>query len=362
MACQVYRDARQQPLEYHGPGREDPEPRDLREVLIGYFGPADAHHPEGGALWEGAVRAIEEANREGGYKGLPFRLVPAWAENPWTAGAGVLARLIYQERVWALIGGIDGASTHLAEQVVAKARLTLVNPAASDRTLHGANVPWMFSCVPGDHLQAPVLVEALGGRPFVLVSATDHDSRAFVAELKATPAFHIEFQPGSSDVTALAQRVVDAARQAVVVIAGPRDSARLVAALRQLQYAGTILCGPAAGRRAFVEEAGPAAEGVLFPLLMETSGGALPDYAAAHAYDAARLLVAAIRKAGLNRARIRDAVAELSGFEGASGRISWDNLGQNTRAVRLGTIQRGRAVPASRQPSFGAIPRAFILR
>lgn len=361
MACQVYRDAREQRLGYHGPGREQAEPRDLREVLIGYFGPPDARHPEGGTLWEGAQRAIEEANREGGYKGLPFRLVPAWAENPWVAGAGVLVRLIYQERVWALIGSIDGASTHLAEQVVAKARLTLINPAASDRTLHGANVPWMFSCVPGDHLQAPLLVEALGGRPFLLVSATDHDSRAFVAELKATPAFHIEFQAGSSDVSALARRVADTAPQAVVVIAGARDSARMVAALRSLGCAAPILCGPSAGRRAFLEEAGPAAEGILFPWLLEGSGGDVRDYAAAHAYDATRLAVAAIRRAGLNRARIRDAVAELSGFEGASGRISWDNLGQNTRAVRLGTIQGGRAVPASRQLSFGAIPRAFIL-
>jgi ABC-type branched-subunit amino acid transport system substrate-binding protein len=146
-----------------------------------------------------------------------------------------------------------------------------------------------------------------------------------------------------------------------VVIAGARDSARMVAALRSLGCAAPILCGPSAGRRAFLEEAGPAAEGILFPWLLEGSGGDVRDYAAAHAYDATRLAVAAIRRAGLNRARIRDAVAELSGFEGASGRISWDNLGQNTRAVRLGTIQGGRAVPASRQLSFGAIPRAFIL-
>ena len=35
-------------------------------------------------------------------------------------GAG---RIVYQDRVWAIIGGIDGPSAHLAEQVVAKARL-----------------------------------------------------------------------------------------------------------------------------------------------------------------------------------------------------------------------------------------------
>jgi hypothetical protein len=41
----------------------------------------------------------------------------------------------YEDKVWAIIGGIDGATTHLAEQVAAKAQLTLVNPVATDRSI-----------------------------------------------------------------------------------------------------------------------------------------------------------------------------------------------------------------------------------
>jgi len=340
---QPHRSARQQVPEYHGPGREEPAPRDLKEVRLGYFAPADARHPEGATLWLGAIRALEEANREGGYQGLPFRLVPAWADNPWTAGAGALARLIYQEHVWAVIGALDGASTHLAEQVALKARVTLLNPAATDRTLHGANVPWLFSLSPGDHLIAPVLRAALGGRRFLLVSATDHDSRALVAALKATPAAHIEFQPGTTEVSALAARVAEARPEAVLVIAGARDSARVVVAVRRLGCAAPVVCGPSAGRRAFLDEAGDAAEGIQFPLLVDPARlGPHADYAAACAFDAVRLLVTAIRKAGLNRARIRDAVRELSGWQGAAGVIRWDALGQNDRPVRLGQIRQGR--------------------
>ncbi|MEK7409191.1 MAG: hypothetical protein AAB225_29360, partial [Acidobacteriota bacterium] len=121
-----YFDGRKQAPSYHGPGREDAEPSGVREVGIGYFGPADPQHPEAGAIWAGAALAIEEANREGGYRGLPFRLVPGWAENPWAAGASAVVRLAYRDRVWAIIGSIDGAATHLAEQVVVKARLTLI--------------------------------------------------------------------------------------------------------------------------------------------------------------------------------------------------------------------------------------------
>ena len=109
-------------------------------------------------MWCAACLAIEEANQAGGYEGLPFRLVPGWSGNPWGSGITAVTRMVYSQKVWAVIGGIDGPSTHLAEQVVAKARLPLLSPGSTDKTVNLANVPWMFSCVPDDHLLAPVLV------------------------------------------------------------------------------------------------------------------------------------------------------------------------------------------------------------
>jgi ABC-type branched-subunit amino acid transport system substrate-binding protein len=112
-------------------------------------------------MWRAACLAIDQANQTGGYRGAPFRLVAGWAENPWGSGVTQITRMVYVHNVWAIIGGIDGPSTHLAEQVAAKARLTLLSPVCTDRTANLANVPWMFSCLPQDHLQAPVLAEAI---------------------------------------------------------------------------------------------------------------------------------------------------------------------------------------------------------
>ena len=66
-----------------------------------------------------------------------------------------------------------------------------------------------------------------------------------------------------------------------------------------------------------------------------------PDYAAFHAYDSTRLLIAAIRRAGLDRAQIRAALAELSPWTGASGTIRWDEIGRNARRAQLGTVRNG---------------------
>jgi ABC-type branched-subunit amino acid transport system substrate-binding protein len=69
--------------------------------------------------------------------------------------------------------------------------------------------------------------------------------------------------------------------------------------------------------------------------------GNRPDYLAAHTYDAVNLLIAAIRQAGLNRARICDEVRKLSPWQGVTGSIHWDLLGSNSRSIGLGTIKNG---------------------
>jgi len=385
-------DARSRQTYYAGPGRESRPAVDVKEVAIGYFGPSTASHPDGGdpstslraSMWNAACLAIEEANQAGGYKGLPLRLVAGWAENPWGSGVTQITRMVYVHNVWAIIGGIDGPSTHLAEQVVAKARLTLLSPVSTDRTANCANVPWMFSCLPQDHLQAPVLAEAIApcveNRPFVLVSAVDHDSHLFTVELarhfverRLAPVYHYEFRfpqgggpdPRKGNITELAQRIADTRAEVLVLVAGGQPSADIVRTVREKGFTGPIFGGPCMGRRSFIEEAGKAAEGVVFPLLYAGSTrsktrlpdgqgfeekftvrfGKQPDYLAAHTYDAVNLLVAAIRKAGLNRVRICDAVREISPWRGVTGSIEWDPLGSNSRPVALGTIESGRVLP-----------------
>jgi ABC-type branched-subunit amino acid transport system substrate-binding protein len=131
-----------------------------------------------------------------------------------------------------------------------------------------------------------------------------------------------------------------------------------VRALRAHGYAGPVFGGATLGRIAFREEAGDAAEGAIFPLLVVPSPawhdfaerfgsrfGREADYAAGHGHDAVRLLVAAVRKAGPNRPRILDEVRALSPWAGVTGTISFDPLGQNERTVSLGTIRGGRIEP-----------------
>jgi branched-chain amino acid transport system substrate-binding protein len=368
---EVFFDLRSRQTNYAGPGREKSPSADVNEVLIGYFGPNEPSDPRAGDMWNAACLAIEQANRAGGYKDMPFRLVAGWSDNPWGTGVTEVTRMAYVHNVWTIIGGIDGPSTHLAEQVVAKARLTLLSPACTDKTVNLANVPWMFSCLPADHLQAPVLARAIasevGEKSFILVSAVDHDSHLFTVELtkaftryKLTPSYRYEFKLEQKNIDELVEKIVHAKTHSLVVIAAATDSAQIVSAVRQKGFHGHIFGGPSMGQRSFIEQSGDAADGVTFPLLYRHSKesssfekeftarfGNQPDYLAAHTYDAVNLLIAAIHKAGLNRALIRDAVSELSPWNGVTGTIKWDPLGSNIRDVHLGTVRGGHVISVS---------------
>jgi branched-chain amino acid transport system substrate-binding protein len=361
-------DGRQRPLEYAGAGREAEGPAGLKEVGVGYFGPHDPADPEGNGPWQAAQLAIDEANACGGYEGKPFRLAPAWSASPWAAGAARLTGIVYDDGVWAIVGGIDGPTTHLAEQIAVKARLPLLNPFTSDKTVNQAGVPWVLSCAPSDDLIAPVLADEIatcvGDKPFLLVSADGHDARLFgeellnsLSRLHLEPRLRMEYKPQVSDTAELTSRILQSETGALVIAAGAADSAKLVKGLRDKGYHGSIFGGPWMGRQQFVHDAGAAGEGCIFPSLFATGKqsehfvaafrrrtGSRPDYASAHTYDAVQQVIAAIRKAGLNRARIYDALRSLSPWDGVTGVTAWEDHGAATGDVGTSTIVKGRVV------------------
>jgi ABC-type branched-subunit amino acid transport system substrate-binding protein len=368
------------------PASESVDPATVAEIGIGYFGPADSDHRWAGDMWTAADMAIEQANAQGGLLGRPVRLIPAWSEDPWGTGVRKLTQLVYSDRVWALIGGVDGPTTHLAEQVVAKARLALISPVSTDKSVNLANVPWMFSIAPGDHLLTPILAEAIafekGEGSLLRIATNDHDSQHFVRDLEKqlslrniTPQFQFDVRPGKDNVAAVAREVHSIQPQVIVLSAPSRDAAWFVAGLRDTGYSGPLFGGPSLGRTDFLQHAAGHAEGVVFPLLcdqrMASEGftqaftdrrGYPPDDAARCTFDAVKMTIAAIERAGLNRSQIRAELAQMVPWTGAGGEICWDRLGSNTRRARLGTIIDGRvaelptAGDRTASPARSAVP------
>ena len=291
-----------QPGELPGRGAED-----LDYVPVGFFGPDNPRHEAGGAVYMGVQLALERANARAGSGAKPFRLFCRWSDDPWRAGASAVVKLALEDRIVALVGGIDSATTHLAEQVAAKALFPVVDPVSTDETANAAFVPWIFSWAPGDSVIARAIAGAIGRRPYSLLAATDHGSRQLARVLSRTlqPAERHDFHPPN---------LPPAPRHSPVVVLAP--AAPLCATVAALPPQAEVLCGPFAWarecRRRLPRPVRAPRLAAPDPDLLRAAAGRFQvpgDVFFQLAYESTALLLECIQAAGPNRPAIRERLA-----------------------------------------------------
>ncbi len=359
-----YRDLSEAGVDFYGHGREQKEPEHLKAVCIGLMGPEKTL--EGKQLQHGVAMAIEEANAKGGYHGISYKIIFRPDDGPWGMAAKQVVRLTYEDKVWLILGGLDGHRTHLAELISAKAWIPIVTPCAHDLTIDYANVPWVFRCMPDDNRQARVLLRYAierGYRRLIVLTEGERESHTAFLRLKEVAnrehyplTRHLEYIPHNP--TAILSRIQNASMDAILVWGRPHTVLPLLNALREVGITVPVL-GPAVLATPEIatkaNELGEIIVAAPYDLSQDDAAissfrqkyqkrtGTLPSPIAFFAYDATRLVITAIERAGLNRARIRDELARMS-FDGLTGTIHFDGLGGNPTEPVLMTLRAGQWV------------------
>lgn len=340
---------------YLGPAKADIT--GATEIRIGFFAPAVPDRPVGYGLWRGAQLALAEQNAAGGVDGLPFRLVPRWDDDPWRGGSREAVRLIYEDEVLAVIGGPDAESTHVIEQVATKARFPMIAPTSGDPSLTLTAVPWIFRLAPGADVQAEAMADAaLAGAttcpPMVVVLTGRRESRAGGEELarelreRQCPPYLVLTRTGGAGGDALIAERLAQARPVVVFYWGSAEEFTSLAQSIEFPESVERVLLPLGPREVtlpgrdyrigrVVETCYGSEPWEAFAERFRERYGAPPDIYAGYGYDALNLIAEGARRAGLNRSRLREALAGRSGTEGVTGRFRWDAGGGNMRRVEV---------------------------
>ena len=347
------------PVEFVGPRRDTLPAGTTNEIRLGLFAPITAEHPVGLAMYEGGSLAIEQFNSRGGFDGVPIRLITRWDEDPWRGGSKEMTKLVYEDSVLAVVGSVDGAATHVAEQVVTKAWLPLLSPVSADPTLTYIRIPWMFRLPPNDEKQATALIRdgilANSLSSVGLITATDHDGRIFGEEMltqmsaaQTTPAFHLQVSLQDLDIEELTRRVESFETDAVVVRLPAENLLSLLEAFDtaginvpvMIPWVPGLLLDDLKGRYigkiscvAPFSESDNAAYSAFRREFRERYATS-PSPTAAYSFDAINIVIRALANrmaggGGFSRAGLRDGITDESGYVGATGTIVWDNAGGN---------------------------------
>ncbi len=364
--------------EFLGSGRDKTSAQTPRTVRIGLFAPTGSAPDAdlGREMIEGVQLAIEQANTAGGYKGIPFEIVQRADTGLWGASSNEMVAFSYQDDVLAVIGSVDGANTHIALRVALKTKMPMVNTATTDPTLTETAIPWMLRCMADDRQQGYALahhiIEECGIGNIVALRVNDRYGRMGIQEfrdaarrLKKPLRAELRFERGDRDFAVQLDRIDRLNGEAVVVWANASDAGAIVQAIRARHRTGDkpplrIFGCDRLVSAAFLRAAGESAEGVVavatydptqnrdrymdFSVAFGARFGHKPGTFAAHAYDGASILIEAVRDAGLNRVRIRDALAGRRRFEGVTGPIEFDTTQNDVGPVYIATVQDNRFV------------------
>ena len=372
---------------YVGADRDLPEPKDLTEVRIGFFGPIE-HNPDqvyGLRMLDGAQLAVEEANARGGYGGKPFRLMlhndyDNWQakavygdDRPtdptiWGSASNEAVKMIYDDQDWAIFGSISSESTHIILRVALKAEIPIVNSASTDPTIPETYIPWYFTDLQDDRVQCYTLARRifteLRFKRVALLRVNNRYGRFGVLKMRDAArrlghpiVIEQKFLPGDTDYSRQLQVIQDSRADAIVLWADEVSAGRILkqaraAGMKQRIFGAYRTLGPG-----MLAEAGPAAEGfeAVFPYdptrndprwlefnrRFEGRFHEKPDAFASLAYDAMNALLESVCKAGLNRARIHDALADIEEYDGVTGHMVFDPNQKNVAPMYLGTAHNG---------------------
>ena len=323
----------------------------------------------------------EQVNARGGIAGHRVRLIVKDTGGSPEKAVSFAKQLIDEEKVFAILGPSTSGETMAVKAIAEEARTLLISLAAAEVIVNPVASNVFKTAQKDSHAVALIFqdMKTRGITRIAVFSSNTGFGKAGKEQIaKLAPDFGIQivldevYDKAATDLSAEATKLKGSNAQAVLNWSIEPAQSILVKNIRQLGISIPVYQSHGFGNLAYVKAAGPAAEGVIFPLGRLAVADALPAsnpqkavlvaYRDAYqkkfgeevsgfggyAWDAFQLLALAIEKVGLDRAKVRSALESTQGFVGQSGVFTFsptDHNGLGMDSFEMLTVKNGRFVP-----------------
>jgi len=321
----------------------------------------------GNSALQAIKMAFEEINASGGVLGKQIELIEMDNKTDLTESANVAQRLITQNKVVAILGPATSGQVLAASGPATQHKVPLITPTGTAEKVTFDNnqvKEWIFRSCLIDSYQGRVGAEfaskSLNAKKAALLIEMDSDYAKGLAAV-----FEEVFTANGGTIVAKESfatadkefrtqlNKIKAANPDVLYVPSYYEQDGLIARqAREVGYTGPIVGGDGWDYAKLAEISGGAdvLQNIFFtnhysvadptPIVADfvkkytQKFGYEPDAFAALGYDCAYLLVDAIKRAGAaDPAKIRDALASTSGFEGVTGSVTMDEKHNPIKSV-----------------------------
>jgi len=341
----------------------------------------------GGASFLGAPESktvemlVEKINGEGGINGRPLEVIIKDSQGSPEKAISFARQLIEEDKVLAILGPSTSGETMKIKNICEEARTILLSCAASE-TIVNPVAKYVFKTPQKDSYAAQAIFSTMQEmgitRIGVVVGNTGFGNGGKAQLEKYAPDFGIEiliaevYDKAATDLTGVLTKLKTKGVEAVVNWSIVPAQSIIPKNMKQLGFNVPLFQSHGFGNIKYVEAAGQAAEGIIFPagrlLIADVLAGDHPqkellvrynkDYEGryneaastfgGHAYDSLTILAAAIEKAGTTDGeKVRDAIENLTGFVGTGGVFNFsasDHNGLDIDSFEMLTVKDGKFV------------------
>jgi branched-chain amino acid transport system substrate-binding protein len=324
---------------------------------------------------------VEEMNRNGGILGRQVQLIVKDSGASAEKAISFAKQLIDEEGVVAIIGPTTSGESMAIKDICQKAQMPLLS-CASAETIVTPVARYVFKVPQKDNYVAEWLygtMNKLGISKIGVIASNTGFGNGGKAQLEKyasrygiTIAISEVYDSSATDLSALLTKVNAAGVQAIVNWSIEPAQSIVAKNMRQLRMPQQLFQSHGFANIKYVEAAGEAAEGIIFPSGRLIIAGELPDsnpqkkllakynadYRArykedastfgGHAYDALTILKAAIEGSrSLDPERIVQAIEGLRDFSGTAGVFNFsasDHNGLLMDSIEMVTVKKGKFV------------------
>ncbi len=343
-------------------------PAGAQEIRLGFTPPITGASAAEGALQLKAIKlALKEINAAGGVNGkkIDLRLVDNQSSNPGALAA--LQKAVEQEKVLALVGFVKSTQILATSDAVKTYGIPTII-GGTNATLTKQGNPWLFRVRPDDSIAAAAMVKYIKEDTKFTKVGILHDTDAFgtggadlvdqfAKEAGLTVVKREKFTTKDKDYTAQLLALKSAGAQIMVVYGpNPEDVAIVQRQLRQLGSPYKYIGSPSSQMKDCLNLSRDAADGLwavadFVPGQSDVNKKYAEAYkkeynedydtTSAWTYDGLNILVAAIKKAGEDRAKIREAILATQGYKGVLGTFAFTSNGDGLSEVSVVQIEKG---------------------